>query len=204
VRSSAPWWGVLSSAAAPVLLIGGWTLAAYRQRHGFDSSAGSISALAALGADDRWIMTIGLAGTGVCHVVTAAALRAAAPAGRVVLGVGGVATVLVAVFPLPVTGGSTTHAIMATTAFLALAGWPAIGRRRRGSTPPALRPATSIGVAVALLALVVWFGISEYAGARVGLAERAAAGAQTMWPLIVALSTRRSAPAGAPASPVRD
>jgi hypothetical protein len=93
---------------------------------------------------------------------------------------------------------------MATTAFLALAAWPAFGRRRCGSTPPALRPATSIGVAVALLALVVWFGISEYAGARVGLAERVAAGAQTMWPLIVALSTRTPAPARAPATTVRE
>src|SRR5687768_4141778 len=31
MRSSAPWWALLSSAAAPVLLIGGWTLAAQRQ-----------------------------------------------------------------------------------------------------------------------------------------------------------------------------
>jgi hypothetical membrane protein len=204
VRSSTPWWGILSSAAAPVLLIGGWTLAAYRQRHGFDSSAGSISALAALGADDRWIMTTGLAATGVCHVVTAAALGAAARPGRVVLGVGGVATALVAVFPLPVTGGSTTHAILATVAFLALAAWPALGWRRRDSTPPALRPATSVGVAVALLALVAWFGISEYAGERVGLAERVAAGAQTIWPFIVALSTRTPAPAKPPAVAVQD
>ena len=49
--------GCVSSAAAPVLLIGGWTVAAGRQRGGFDPVVETISALAAHGADDRWLMT---------------------------------------------------------------------------------------------------------------------------------------------------
>ncbi len=52
-----PWWGVVSSAAAPVLMAGGWTVAASLQPR-FDPVAGTVSALAAQGAADRWVMTL--------------------------------------------------------------------------------------------------------------------------------------------------
>ena len=42
-----PWWGVISAAAAPVLLIGGWTVAAGLQPR-FDPVSDTISALAAI------------------------------------------------------------------------------------------------------------------------------------------------------------
>jgi hypothetical protein len=51
-----PWWGTVSSAAAPVLLVGGWTAAAALQPH-FDQIADTVSSLAAPGATDRWVMT---------------------------------------------------------------------------------------------------------------------------------------------------
>ena len=77
-----PWWGLLSATAAPVLLIGGWTVAAAQQRGGLrPGRRARISALAAHGATDRWIMTAALAGLGVCHVVTALALRDRRPRG---------------------------------------------------------------------------------------------------------------------------
>src|SRR5947209_2184569 len=98
---SVAWWGVLSSAAAPVLLIGGWTVAAARQADGFDPTVDTISALAAVGATDRAVMTTALVGLGASYVVTALALRPAATPGRLVLAAGGVATVLVTAFPLP-------------------------------------------------------------------------------------------------------
>ncbi|MDP9444807.1 MAG: DUF998 domain-containing protein, partial [Actinomycetota bacterium] len=90
-----PWWGVVSSAAAPVLLVAGWTVAGRLQSAPFDPVSETISALAADGADHPWVMGLALVGVGCCHVTTAAALRAAAPTGRVVLGVGGAATALV-------------------------------------------------------------------------------------------------------------
>lgn len=132
MTSRAPWWGVVSSAAAPVLLIGGWTLAAARQEGGFDSVTQTISALAALDATDRWVMTSALVGVGLAHVTTAAAVRDAALPGRLVLAGGGVATVLVAAFPLPTVlgdGGSTPHAVVAGLSFGALAVWPAFAMR---------------------------------------------------------------------------
>jgi hypothetical membrane protein len=187
-----PWWGIVSASAAPVLLIGGWTVAAARQRGGFDPVVETISALAAHGADDRWLMTTALAGLGACHLTTALALRYAATPGRVVLGLGGVATVLVAAFPQPADGGgSAAHTAAAGVAFVALGGWPLLsGRSGSGAWP--VRPGTSVAAGAVLLVLVGWFFTELVADSdRVGLSERAAAGAQAVWPLLVAWGSRR-------------
>lgn len=178
--------GLVSSAAAPVLLIGGWTLAAARQSGGFDPVERTISDLAALGADDRWIMTAALAGLGACHVTTALALRDAAVPGRAVLAAGGLATVLVAVFPLPADGsGSTAHTAVATAAFAALSVWPALAGRRSARSAP-LRPLPAAVATGTLTGCLVWFGLELQGGDAVGLAERVTAGLQSVWPLAAA------------------
>ncbi|WP_088962760.1 DUF998 domain-containing protein [Micromonospora purpureochromogenes] len=200
-----PRWALLSSAAAPVFLIGGWTLAASRQPGGFDQVGGTISALAALDAADRWIMTVGLLGLGLCHCLTAAGLRPLRPAGRLLLALGGVATLAVSAFPLPVQrGSSTAHGLSAAVAFGALALWPALSAHRRrvpaGAAGLSARRGTAAGAL--LLALVGWFVVElSSGGARIGLAERVAAGAEALCPLLVvlALSRSRRAAGGAPA-----
>ncbi|WDZ82292.1 DUF998 domain-containing protein [Micromonospora cathayae] len=194
-----PGWALLSSAAAPVLLIGGWTLGAYRQPGGFDQVAGTISALAARDATDRWIMTVALLGLGVCHCVTAAGLRPLRTAGRLTLALGGVATVAVAAFPLPTErGGSAAHGLAAAVAFGALALWPALAVPRPGAvtppgpttTPPRLRWAWA-GTALLLALLVGWFVVELVTGGtRIGLSERVAAGAEALVPLLVVLVLR--------------
>jgi hypothetical protein len=93
-----PWWGVVSSAASPVLLVGGWTAAADLQPRS-DPVADTVSSLAAIGASDRWVMTLTFAVVGLCDVVTALALRPAAIPGRVMLLAGAVAVLLVAANP---------------------------------------------------------------------------------------------------------
>ncbi|MGI8628170.1 MAG: DUF998 domain-containing protein [Geodermatophilaceae bacterium] len=220
MRFETPWWGLVSSTAAPALLIGGWTWAAARQEIGFDSLTQTISALAALDATDRWVMTSALAGVGVAHITTAAALRGAALPGRLVLAGGGVATVLVAALPLPTVlgdGGSAPHAIVAGISFGALAIWPAFALRRsrpadvdaradrvtRGArgldrggkraVPWGLRGEVALAATAALLAGVGWF-VTDLGQdmSQVGLSERVAAGAQALWPLLVVLSTRRT------------
>lgn len=180
---------MVSSAAAPVLLVGGWTLGASRQPVEFSSVTGTISALAADGATDRWIMTGALVGVGVCHCVTAAALDGvAARQGLVVLTAGGVFTVGVAAFPQPVSGGSAAHTAVAALAFGALAAWPFLAARREA--PLVLRPAASVPAGLLLSALVGWFTMELRGGQRVGLAERVAAGAQSLWPLAVVAAVR--------------
>lgn len=166
---------------APVALIGGWTVAAALQRGGFDQVTGTISALAARDADHREVMTAALAALGVCHLTTAAALRSAGLPARLLYGIGGAATVLVAAFPLPADDGhSAAHTAAAAVAFGTLAAWPALVRR------PADRVAAGV-----LLGLVGWFAVELIGGgAQVGLSERVAAGAQAIWPLIAVLRSR--------------
>jgi hypothetical protein len=188
-----PWWGVLSSAAAPVLLVGGWTVAAALQPGSFDQVTGTISALAAHGATDRWLMTLAFLGVGACHVATGLALRPAAAPGRLLLMAAGVATVAVAAFPVTRGSGhgSLPHTLAAAVAFGSLAAWPVLARRRGPAAAWALRPAAAAGATGALLGLLAWFYVELSAGGRqLGLAERAAAGAQALWPLAVVLACR--------------
>src|SRR5579862_57105 len=162
VVRSVPWWGLVSSVAAPVLLVGGWTLAAGLQPGSFDAVTGTISSLAAVGATDRWVMTLALAGVGACHVVTGLALRPAAPAGRLILMSGGVAVMLVAAFPEAAGGGwSGPHTIWATVGFVTLTVWPLAARTRGPWAPAWLRPGAGAGATAVLLGLLVWFATEE-------------------------------------------
>jgi hypothetical membrane protein len=172
------------------VLGGGLALAQWRQPAGYDPVRDTISALAAIGATDRWVMTSALAGLGVCHVVTAWGLRPGRQAGRAVLAVGGVATAMVAAFAQPVHGNSELHTVAATVAFVALASWPLFAVPRR-PVRPLLTRRVSEAASVVLLGLVVWFAVELHGGQR-GVAERAAAGAQALWPLAVVVTTRRA------------
>lgn len=184
MRPVAPW-ALASSAIAPVALIGGWTVAARHQPSAFSSVHDTISALAARNATDRWIMTTALLVLGSCHLVTALGLRPARRPGRIILGLGGVATLGVATFPLDAHGKSTVHGLVALVAFLSLSLWPAlavIDGHGSALSPRAGRIATAV-----LMVLIIIFGIS-LGGDHVGVAERVAAGAQALWPLIVVVN----------------
>lgn len=197
-RPAAAGWSVLSASAAPVLLIGGWTIAARLQPSSYDPIRDTISVLAGLRAHDRWFMTAALVGLGLCHLVTAAGAQAVGRPGRATLALGGAATLAVAAFPLPAHGQSASHTAAATCAFIALAVWPVFGVRRTG--PTVLRPVAVLTAAVLMLALLGWFVF--FGPARSGLAERAATAAQALWPLVVVLALRagdRVGRAGAPA-----
>jgi hypothetical membrane protein len=181
--------------AAPVLLVGGWSLAQALQPPGFDPARETISALAATGTPHRVVMTAALLGTGLAHATTALALRPAAAPGRVALALAGIATVLVALLPLPSReGASAAHTVAASTAFAALAVWPAMAATPGPAGPVALRRTASVTAGLLLLGLVACLlAQMRVQGDQVGLAERVAAGAQALWPLVVVLSCRRAA-----------
>jgi hypothetical membrane protein len=190
-----PWWGVVSSAVAPVLLVGGWTAAAHLQPR-FDPVADTVSALAALGATDRWVMTLTFLLVGGCYIVTALALRPARTAGRVILIAGALAGMLVAANPEragdPYPVG---HIVWAVVGLAGLVTWPAGAWRAGAAVPWALRPAVAAAVVTVLFALVLWFGVELVLGSgQVGLAERVAGVAQAIWPLAVVLSCRARSP----------
>ena len=160
----------------PVVLIGGWTLAAAQQPPGYSSTRDTISALAARNAMDRWIMTAALAALGTCHLITASGLIEARVAARALLALGGLATITVAALPQPSTG----HVPAAATGFISLALWPAL------SGVPSRRAARS---ATALLILLLgWLAVEIHKGDLLGLSERTVAGSQALWPLAVALT----------------
>lgn len=183
------WWTPVSAAVAPVALIGGWTLAASR-RSDFDSTRDTISALAAVDAPQRWIMTAGLTVTGVCHLLTAAGLTPAQWPGRYLLAAAGVASLGVAVFPLPSEHGScAAHTISATSAFVALSLWPALAARASGGLDPLGRPVCYWASGVLITALGV-FAVSLGQGRYVGFTERVAARSQVLWPLVVVVAVQ--------------
>ncbi len=190
-----PWWGLLSSTAAPVLLVGGWTIATSLQPPSFDPVNDTVSALAAVGAADRWVMTLTFLVVGICDVITGLALRSASAPGRLILVAGAAAGMLVAANPVHAGGGgSLSHAIWASAGFIALAAWPAGAWRRGTSVPCGLRPAACAGAVVVLLALLAWFGAELITGAgQAGLAERVLGVAQAVWPLTVVVSCRHAA-----------
>jgi hypothetical membrane protein len=207
-----PWWGRVSSAAAPIVLIAGWTVAARLQPASYSQVTGTISALAGHGATDRWVMTLAFAAVAVCHVLTGLALRPAARLGRIVLIAAGLATAAVAASPLPAGGGgSARHTAAAAISFVTLASWPVFAARRKPSrqaewpAPPgqqlppgtgALRPAVCAGASAVLFGLVAWFAVTlNTPGAPVGVAERVTAAAQALWPLAVVLACRPRPPA---------
>ena len=197
-----PWWGVISSAAAPVLMVSGWTVAAGLQLHPFDPVAQTVSALAAPGAVDRWVMTLTFLVVGACDFVTGLALRPARAPGRLILMAGAAAGMLVAANPEhPGTSFPLPHMIWAAAGCAALVAWPASAWRRGPSVPWGLRPVVSVGAAGVLLALLAWFGAELIAGGgQAGLAERIFGAAQALWPLAVVVSCRRAARAGTKSS----
>jgi hypothetical membrane protein len=183
-----PWWGVVSSVLAPILLIGGWTAAADLQPVPFDAMSRSISALASQGTPYRWLITVALLGVGACHVVTGLALRPAAEAGRIMLIFGGVSGMLIAANPQHIHSGSPVHEFFSFTGVGLMTLWPVAGMRLDHGAPPALQPQAVCSYALFTLGLVLWFTAELYHGHELGLAERVVTADQSLWPLIVVTS----------------
>ena len=190
-----PWWGVASSAAAPLLMAGGWTVAARLQPHSYSQVADTVSAMAAPGATDRWVMTVTFLVVAACDVITGLALRPARAPGRLLLMAGAVAGMLVAANPeLPGTRFPLPHIICAAVGCAALVSWPAGASRRGPSVPWGLRPVVSAGAVTVLVALLAWFGAELItAGGQAGLAERVFGAGQALWPLAVVASCQYAA-----------
>jgi hypothetical membrane protein len=183
-----PWWAVASSVLAPVALVGGWLLGA-AVTPGYDPVRQTISDLAASDEPHRWVMTVALVLTGLAHIVTAVGLRPADVAGRGLLVVGGVATLIVAWIPNALSGrNSVGHMIATYLAFAALTVWPAVIAVNRPDAPLVLRPRFGQVCTLVLGALVI-LTVAEIVtgGATLGLRERVVTTAQALMPLAVVI-----------------
>ena len=200
-----PWWGLISSAAAPVLMIGGWTLAAGLQPR-FDPVADTVSALAAIGATDRWVMSLVFALVGACYIVTALALRPARTPGRLILIGGAAAGMLVAANPEHAGGfGSVPHFVWACIGLAGVTTWPAGAWRRGPAVPWGLRPNAAAAAVAVQFALLAWFAAELIlAAGQAGLAERVLGAVQATWPLTVSAtgSNRGCSPAATVHPPI--
>ena len=183
-----PWWGVVSSVLAPVLLIGGWTVAADLQPAPFDPISRTISTLAADGSPHRWLITVALFGVGLADVLTGLALRSAARPGQVLLIAGGICGMLVAANPQPQQGNSPVHVLFAVIGVILLTIWPVTCIKREPQAPLAFRPTVACASAGLTLCLLLWFTAELPSGSQLGLAERILAADQALWPLAVVLT----------------
>lgn len=176
---------------APVLLIGGWTIAALLEGPAYDPATQTISVLAAYGAAGFWVMTGALLALGVCHLLTAWGLRAAAPAGRVALAGGGVAALAVVLLPAPSSGGSLRHGSVAAVGFVLLAVWPVLAAHRGEAAPWGLRPVPSRTATAVMGVGAAWFMFEIQRQGATGVAERFVTALQSLWPFVVVVSCLR-------------
>jgi hypothetical membrane protein len=200
-----PWWALLSSGCAPAVLICGWAIAASLQPAGYNAMLDSISALAAQGATDPWLMTGALYVLGACHFVTALGLRAAALPGRVALACGGVASVAVALSPEP-GGGSTSlrHLVTTGIGFTLLALFPVLAAEREPSVVWPLRPAIGFAASAAMAVGAAWFLVELHGHGIAGLAERILTAVQSLWPLVIVVVCVAAPRRRLEVSPLRD
>lgn len=190
----------MSSGSAPVLLIGGWTVAGALQRPGYDPLTQTISSLAAYGAAYRWLMTGVMIAVGICYAVTAIGLRGVASPGRIMLGCGGMAAMLVALSPEPVSGTTVRHTAAAAVGVVALAVWPLLAAQRHPARPWVLDPRLSALVTAVLLLAALWFLITLRGHGPAGAAERVVTAAEALWPPIVVAACLRIRGPRSPAS----
>jgi hypothetical membrane protein len=178
---------IVSSYLTPVLFIGG-TIVAGLATPGYDPVRQTISELAAGDAPARVFTTIIFVATGLSHLVTVAFARGIGIPGRVAYLVGALASIGVAAFPLPsVAGHSSTHNTFAILGFVLLAAWPVLGMRLRPEFPWLVRPlGSTVGTLIlttfCLLFLVFWL---THSSPFIGLLERIAADAESIWPAFV-------------------
>jgi hypothetical protein len=190
VGSGVPRWTVVTAGAAPALLVVGFLVASTLQPVSYDSLSDTISALAARGAADPWVMTAALAAVGICYLVTAIGLSPARRVGRLALAGGGVATLSIAAFPTPLHGYSRAHALAVIAACTTMCAWPVLAAHRRHRARW-LRVGPNAVVSAVTLGLIIWFTFAINGG-DLGLAERCAAVAPALWLFPVAFGTRRA------------
>ena len=180
----------VSTALAPVLMVGAWLVAETLQPRSYSPLHSSISGLAAIGATDRWIVTGALVLVGACYLVTAACLPGQRRPGRTVLLIAGLSSIGIAMSPQPVHGTNPQHLIWTCLGAVAIAVWPAFTASRAPSQPLILRPPGAAAVTVVSVALLAWLIAETQGGSALGLAERLVTGVQITWPFIVILALR--------------
>jgi hypothetical membrane protein len=154
----------------------------------YDATRQTLSDLATI-AGGGWVMTIGIAVSGACQIVTAIGLVGVARLPRIALASAGACGIAVAL--LPVTVAPTPHLLAAgaSAAFFCL--WPLLAITRTPSAAITTRPVVATAASIALCVLLGWTLLETGGGDLLGLAERINFTAEMLWPLVVAVDLRR-------------
>jgi hypothetical protein len=195
-RRAVAGWAIASAALSPVLMVGAWAAADYRQPSSYSPVRQTMSVLAGHAATDRWIVTGAMVVVSGCYLVTALGLTGVRASARLMLALAGTSGMGIAASPEPVHGSTPQHLAWTAVGAVALAVWPAFVARRR---PPRSRPLVlsvhgSATVTVVFVALLGWVFLETRDGSALGLAERVTTTVQMSWPFVVALALRRSRP----------
>jgi hypothetical membrane protein len=169
-------------------LVVGFTTATLLEEPGYNPVTQTISVLAAGSPPGYWVLTVTLIAVGTCYVATAWGLHAAKLAGRLCLGGGGIAAILLTVFPAPRTGGSPSHGAVVGVGFTLLALWPVLATRRGRRAPWGLRFVPSVMMSVVMWLGAAWFLVEVESNGAAGVAERVVTSVQAMWPVVVVAS----------------
>jgi hypothetical membrane protein len=185
-------WVPVSAGLSPALLMIAWLIGDAVQPTSYSPVRQTVSVLAGDAGTDRWIVTCALYVIGVCHLATAAGLRALTLRARVGLVVAGLAAIGIAASPQPVSGSRTLHLIFTCIGAVAITVWPALAAQRRAAASILVSARVSAAVALGFLVLLSWTVVETQGGASLGLAERVSSAIQTGWPLAVTLDLRRT------------
>jgi hypothetical protein len=180
---------------APVVLVGGWLIAGALQPASFSPVRETISVLAGHSGTDRWVMTAALLLVGSCQIATGAGLTGVRTPARILLTLTGLCTLGIAATPEPATGPTSSHLAFAVSCVVTTALWPVFVARRGPVGSWILSVYGCATVTAVFAGLSCWLLIeARDGGGNLGLAERLTSGVLGLFPLVVALALRQSAP----------
>ena len=198
-RPPVPGWAVATALLAPAALVGGWLIAGALQPAGYSPLRETISVLAGQSGTDRWVMTAALLLVGSCQIATGAGLTAVRVPARILLILTGLSTFGIAATPEPAAGPTSRHLAFAVGCVVTTAVWPVLVARRGPAWSWILSVGGCATVTVLFAGLSCWLLIAARSGAAdLGMVERLTSAAQGLFPFVVALAVRRTAPLPCP------
>ena len=188
-------WTVGTALLAPVVLVGGWLIAGALQPASYSPMRQTMSVLAGESGTDRWVMTAALLLVGSCQIATGAGLTGVGMPARILLILTGLSTVGIAATPEPATGPTSRHLVFAVGCVVTTAVWPVLVARCGPAQSWILSVCGCTAVTVVFAGLSCWLLIAARdGGGDLGMVERLTSTVQGLFPLVVALALRHTAP----------
>ena len=170
----------------PVQSVLGWSLSAALWP-GYDPIVQTISELASPESPVRYLQSSFFILGALIDIIVALRFTVIARPARVLIFLGGLATIGLTIFPTPLVGVSEPHRVFATISFVIFSVWPVFGMRFTREWPPIVRPLASIiGTlilgAIAFGFLAIWTNPEIHTA---GLWERFVTTSQAVYPALV-------------------